>query len=69
MAKDKRTLLYPNAYLEYDKAGHVFFTDFIPEFLLPLGHRYGDPYLIDGIHMTMEILQERAELAEAAREE
>ena len=60
MAKDKRTLLYPNAYLEYDKEGYVFFTDYIPEFLLPIGHKAGDPYVIEGVHVTMDLLQKRA---------
>lgn len=60
MAKDKRTLLYPNAYLAYDKDGYVFFTDFIPEFLIPVGYKEGDPYVLEGVHMTMELLQKRA---------
>jgi hypothetical protein len=53
LSKDKRRLLYPESFLEYDKTGLLYYSSNTPEFILGAAVKAGDPYKVSGRHITI----------------
>ena len=53
MKVKERRGLFPNAFLEYDNKGLLYYTIETPDYLLPDNTNPGDPYIVEGKHSTL----------------